>query len=457
MRKAAPASDREPPASSTIQGRTTRLSPPAIESISCATRNRRPSRDRRRTPFTPRPEGPSAAGASFRGRRPSARSSTCLAAVTSSSARPTGLTTTRSPGAARPGWRPVTTSQSSATPRAARVEHSGGDQPLGVAALVRRLVLPVVDDEEIGDGVQLDRPVEARDEDDRDALVEPLRRERGVDGHRRGHDDGRSAHRFLGARRGPHVEPGRARFARRRTRRTARRAGRRRAPRSARAWRCEARRAGCGPARRRPIRHATREPATARCRTARPVTAPVRIALTTVPSITASGRPVARSDRRTSAFARGRPFRSGLSGTLGIHFRPATSNSPPTYAGMAMIRPSRSSVPGPSDHVIMTFGGMNTSPRGLHGEGARHHVDHRRHVGAARSHDVLLAQIQELGRGRAHGSTNTTCTSPGPCTPRIRFCSMSAVRLGPVTSVTADETASSGPISRSAAPRSGTS
>ena len=64
----------------------------------------------------------------------------------------------------------------------------------------------------------------------------------------------------------------------------------------------------------------------------------------------------------TSAFARGRPFRSGLSGTLGIHFRPATSNSPPTYAGMAMMRPSRSSVPGPSDHVIMTFGGMNTSP-----------------------------------------------------------------------------------------------
>ena len=61
IRNAAPASEREPPASSTIQGRTTRLSPPAIESISCATRNLRPSRERRRTPFTPRPGGPSAA------------------------------------------------------------------------------------------------------------------------------------------------------------------------------------------------------------------------------------------------------------------------------------------------------------------------------------------------------------------------------------------------------------
>jgi hypothetical protein len=60
-----------------------------------------------------------------------------------------------------------------------------------------------------------------------------------------------------------------------------------------------------------------------------PVTAPVRIALTTVPSITASGRPVVRSDRRMTALARGRPFRSGFWGTLGIHLRPATSNSPP--------------------------------------------------------------------------------------------------------------------------------
>ena len=78
--------------------------------------------------------------------------------------------------------------------------------------------------------------------------------------------------------------------------------------------------------------------------------------------MTASGSPVVRSDRRTSAFARGRPCRSGFPGTLGIHFSPATSNSPPTYAGIAMIRPSRSSVPGPSDQVIITFGGMNTSP-----------------------------------------------------------------------------------------------
>src|SRR5204862_6997324 len=48
--------------------------------------------------------------------RSRARSRTCLAAVTSSSARPTGLTTTRSAAPARPGWPPVTPSDSSATP-----------------------------------------------------------------------------------------------------------------------------------------------------------------------------------------------------------------------------------------------------------------------------------------------------------------------------------------------------
>ena len=30
-----------------------------------------------------------------------------------------------------------------------------------------------------------------------------------------------------------------------------------------------------------------------------------------------------------------------------------------------MIRPSRSSVPGPSDHVIITLGGMKTPPSAL--------------------------------------------------------------------------------------------
>ena len=65
-----------------------------------------------------------------------------------------------------------------------------------------------------------------------------------------------------------------------------------------------------------------------------------------------------------------------------------------------MIRPSRSSVPGPvrpGDHDLRRHEHL---ARGLDGEGAGHHVDHRRHVGAARGHDVLLAQIQELGRGR---------------------------------------------------------
>ena len=79
-----------------------------------------------------------------------------------------------------------------------------------------------------------------------------------------------------------------------------------------------------------PSRQATLSPSRARCLTATPVTAPVRIALTTVPSMTASGRPVSRSDSSTSAFARGSPLRAGLAGTLGIHFSPATSKSPPT-------------------------------------------------------------------------------------------------------------------------------
>ena len=79
-----------------------------------------------------------------------------------------------------------------------------------------------------------------------------------------------------------------------------------------------------------PSRQARRSSPAARCRTATPVTAPVRMAETTVPSITASGSPVSRSDRSTSALARGSPRRAGLSGTLGIHFSPATSNSPPT-------------------------------------------------------------------------------------------------------------------------------
>ena len=106
-------------------------------------------------------------------------------------------------------------------------------------------------------------------------------------------------------------------------------------------------------------------PGSARCRRATPVTAPVRIAETTVPSITASGRPVSRLVRSTRALARGRPFRLGLSGTLGIHLSPATSNSPPTYAGIAMMRPSRSSVPGSSAQVIMALCGIRTSPAAL--------------------------------------------------------------------------------------------
>ena len=49
---------------------------------------------------------------------------------------------------------------------------------------------------------------------------------------------------------------------------------------------------------------------------------------TTVPSMIASGRPVVRAVSTMSPIPRGSP-REGLSGTDGIHFRPATSRSPP--------------------------------------------------------------------------------------------------------------------------------
>ncbi len=65
-------------------------------------------------------------------------------------------------------------------------------------------------------------------------------------------------------------------------------------------------------------------------RVTRPVTAAVRIALMTVPSMIATGRPVSRLLRRITAFARGSERTVGLDGTLGIHLTPATSNRPPT-------------------------------------------------------------------------------------------------------------------------------
>ena len=48
-------------------------------------------------------------------------------------------------------------------------------------------------------------------------------------------------------------------------------------------------------------------------------------------------------------------------------------------------------------------------------------------------HRVGAEQRAQLARDRRHSGSNTTCTSRGPCTPTISFCSMSALRLGPVT------------------------
>ena len=92
-----------------------------------------------------------------------------------------------------------------------------------------------------------------------------------------------------------------------------------------------------------------------------------------------------------------------------------------------MIRPSRSSVPGPSDQVIITFGGMNTCPR----PSRRTRGPSRRSSPPCRCRPRPRrppgSDRGTRSRGCAHDcSTNTTCTSPGPCTPRIRFCSMSA-------------------------------
>ena len=64
----------------------------------------------------------------------------------------------------------------------------------------------------------------------------------------------------------------------------------------------------------------------------------MRIAETTVPSRNATGSPVSGSERRITPMPRGSP-RSGFRGTLGIHLRPAMRVLPPTYAGIAMIRP----------------------------------------------------------------------------------------------------------------------
>ncbi len=59
---------------------------------------------------------------------------------------------------------------------------------------------------------------------------------------------------------------------------------------------------------------------------------------------------------------RGRP-RDGFCGTLGIHFIPAIAIEPPTYAGMAMIRPCFSSVSMSSDQWSADFCGAIVSPR----------------------------------------------------------------------------------------------
>ena len=58
---------------------------------------------------------------------------------------------------------------------------------------------------------------------------------------------------------------------------------------------------------------------------------------------------------------RGNP-RDGFEGTLGIHLRPASAIEPPTYAGIAMMRPSVSSLPSSSDHSSADFVGSRVSP-----------------------------------------------------------------------------------------------
>ena len=91
------------------------------------------------------------------------------------------------------------------------------------------------------------------------------------------------------------------------------------------------RRAGCARARRRRAGRPVSVSGAARCRRATPVTAPVRIAETDVPSITASGSPVAGSVSRTSTLAHRRAVAGGVVGDARDPLQaPTTSNSPPT-------------------------------------------------------------------------------------------------------------------------------
>ena len=322
-------------------------------------------------------------------------------------------------------------------------------QPLGIAALVGRLVLPVVDDEQVGHRLEFERAVEARDEHDGRAGRDPLRGEARLDGHR-GRDDRAGA---------AHGLRGRRHRARRRSGALAEAATPLRVGvvdaylaqgRQDDAKRCQlgvreharAEQAGDLGAGIREVAqgnagHGTR----AHGRDHRPVHHCQRQA----------GLPVGQEHERVGPrqAVPGRvvgnardPLEPGhveLAADVGRHRHdPAVQ-----LLGAGLVRPG--------DHHLRRH--PHPAVR-LDGEGPLDHVDHRRHVGAAGGDHVLLRQVQELGRPHP---TNTTCTSPGPCTPRTRVCSMSAVRLGPVTSVTADARASSGPIRSSAAARSGTS
>ena len=116
----------------------------------------------------------------------------------------------------------------------------------------------------------------------------------------------------------------------------------------------------CAPARRRPAasrptRRGWRGPGP-RCRRSRPSASRRRPSRRAPRSASRSPGPTAGSCRSA------RQPRDGLSGTDGIHFTPVTSRSPPTYAGIAMIRPSRSSESRSSLHRIEDFLGAIASP-----------------------------------------------------------------------------------------------
>ena len=109
----------------------------------------------------------------------------------------------------------------------------------------------------------------------------------------------------------------------------------------------------------------TWEPGRARYFAATPDAAPVRIALTSVPSMMQAGIRVSGSTMVITALARGNPYFAGLCGRLGIHLMPAVSTgpsrsrsrsssancSPPRNEGIDMMRPVVSSVSGPPQRM----------------------------------------------------------------------------------------------------------